>query len=132
MKNNWSKEELQEISKAEEFYIGPANESENKNSIIRICSVVLNGSVYVRGNKGRRSHWYQTAVIRGSGRISIAGLTRDVIFEAIDKNSVIEQIDEEYKKKYQGHGYLNWLLSESARSGTLKIVPKKVVRTRED
>lgn len=127
MKINWSKEELKEISEADDFYIGPANEGENKDSIIRICSVVMNGTVYVRGSKGRRSHWYQTAMIRGSGRISAAGLTRDVIFEGVDKASMIEQIDEEYKKKYQGHEYLKWLLSESARSGTLKVIPQKIV-----
>lgn len=129
MKIKWTEEELQEISEAQDFNIGPANEGESRDSIIRICSVVVNGAVYICGIKGRRSHWYQTAAIRGSGRILVAGLTRDVIFEVIDKTSVIEQIDEKFEEKYQGHEYLKWLLSESARSGTLKVIPQKMVCT---
>lgn len=128
----WSKEELQEISGADEFHIGPANEDESKGSIVHIWSIVIEGVVYVRGNQGRRSHWYQTALVRGSGRISIAGITRDVIFEPVDKKSMIEQIDEEYKKKYQNHEQLKWLLSESARSATLKVVPTKIVKIQEN
>ena len=49
-----------------------------------IWSVVVGVALYVRGYNGQDSRWYQAAVRQGAGRITAAGITKEVTFEPVD------------------------------------------------
>jgi hypothetical protein len=46
-----------------------------------IWSVVVDGSLYVRVYNGTGSSWYGAAMKQKAGRITIAGMTKEVTFE---------------------------------------------------
>ena len=76
--------------------------------------------VYARGYNGRNSTWYQAAVREKAGRITAAGMTKEVTFEPID-DTINDRIDGAYRAKYHGKPYLNSMISERARAATVKI-----------
>jgi len=47
-----------------------------------IWSVVVDG-LYVRGDNGQQSRWYQAAIHQKAGRIGAAGMTKEVVFEPV-------------------------------------------------
>jgi hypothetical protein len=57
------------------------------------------------------------------GRISAAGMTTDVTFEAIGSEPINDQIDAAYRAKYKSSAYLQPMISERTRSATVKIAP---------
>jgi hypothetical protein len=77
----------------------------------------------VRAYNGRQSRWYQAALTQKAGRITAAGMTREVLFEPID-GTVNERIDEAYRSKYGGSPYLDPMIGARARSATVKVTPK--------
>ena len=87
-----------------------------------IWSVVVNNDLYVRAYNGQQSRWYQAAIGQKVGRITAAGLTKDVSFESIN-GSINDLIDEAYKSKYHESEYLNSMISLRSRSATIRIVP---------
>ncbi len=74
---------------------------------------------------GQDSRWYQSALRERAGRISVAGLTKDVIFEPI-RGPINDRIDDAYRAKYSGSPYLDPMVSERARSATVKITPSSM------
>jgi len=44
----------------------------------------VEGELYVRAYNGQRSRWYQAAARQRAGRITAAGMTRDVAFDLVD------------------------------------------------
>jgi hypothetical protein len=78
----------------------------------------------VRGYNGQNSLWYQAAVRQKAGRITAAGMMKDVEFEKTD-GKVNDRIDDAYRAKYKGSPYLNPMISAQARSATVKITPRK-------
>ena len=59
-----------------------------------------------------------------AGRITAAGMTKEVTFEPVE-GRINERIDDAYRAKYYGSPYLNSMINERARSATVKIVPRK-------
>jgi hypothetical protein len=84
---------------------------------------VLNDALYVRAYNGQKSSWYQAAMQQKAGRISVAGLTKEVSFERVD-GPINDDIDDAYRAKYHGSPYLNPMIGERARSATVKINPR--------
>ena len=62
-----------------------------------IWSVVLDGALYVRAYNGQRSRWYQAAIRQKAGRITAAGVTKEVTFESIN-GPINEPIDDAYRR----------------------------------
>ena len=58
-----------------------------------------------------------------AGRISAAGMTKEVTFESAD-GAINDSIDEAYREKYKGSPYLSPMLKDRARSTTVKVIPK--------
>ena len=52
-----------------------------------IWSVVVDDALYVRGYSGQSSRWYQAALRQKAGRITVAGITKDVTFEPLTGRS---------------------------------------------
>jgi hypothetical protein len=63
-----------------------------------------------------------TAMQQTRGRITAAGMTKDVRFEPVD-DSINDRIDDVYRTKYKNSPYLQPMISTRSRSATAKIEP---------
>ncbi len=84
--NAWSKEELRNIAKTDDLHISPFREDgETYGTPTWIWSVVVDDALYVRAYNGQNSRWYQAAMRQMVGRITAAGITKEVSFEPVDE-----------------------------------------------
>jgi hypothetical protein len=83
----------------------------------------VDDALYVRAYNGRNSRWYQAAKQQKAGRITAAGITKDVIFEQVE-GPVNDQIDDAYRTKYKGSTYLSPMIGLQARAATMKVMPR--------
>ena len=80
--SKWSKDELQKIAGTEDLHISPFREDGvTYGTPTWIWSVVVDDDLYVRAYNGKKSSWYQAAVRQKAGRITAAGMTKEVAFE---------------------------------------------------
>ena len=120
----WSKAELRKIAEADDLHISPFREDGTTyGTPTWIWSVAVDDGLYVRAYNGHDSSWYRAAVLKKAGRITAAGLTKDVTFEPID-GPVNDRIDDAYREKYQGSPYLEPMIGSRARGATVKVVPR--------
>jgi hypothetical protein len=123
--SSWTKDELQKISETDDLHISPFRE----DGVIYgtptwIWSVVVDDALYVRAYSGTDSRWYKAAMQQKRGRITAAGMTKDVTFEPVD-GSINDEIDDAYRAKYKTSPYLPPMISKRSRSATVKIEPSK-------
>jgi len=90
-----------------------------------IWSVAVDGDLYVRAYNGRDSRWYQSAMRQKAGRITAAGLTKEVTFEPVE-GPVNDRIDDAYRAKYAGSPYLDPMIGKRARSATVRVMPRTI------
>ena len=62
---------------------------------------VVDSALYARAYHGTASRWHRAALREKAGRITAAGMTKDVAFEPVE-GAVNDAIDDAYRKKYQG------------------------------
>ena len=75
----WSKEELSKIANSDDLRISPFREDgKTYGTPTWIWSVVLDDCLYVRAYNGQSSRWYQAALRQKAGRMTAAGLTKEV------------------------------------------------------
>lgn len=121
----WSTEELRTIVEADDLRISPFREDgATYGTPTWIWSVEVDGALYVRAYNGQQSRWYQAAKRQKAGRITAAGKTQDVTFEPVD-GAINELVDDAYRKKYAGSGYLSPMIGARARSATVRISPRE-------
>lgn len=97
----WSKDELTRIAEADDLHVSPFREDGvTCGTPTWIWSVVVDGDPYVRAYNGQKSRWYQAAMRENAGRVSVAGITKDVSFERVD-GLVNDCIDDAYRAKYK-------------------------------
>lgn len=119
----WSKDELNRMAESDDLHISPFREDGvTYGTPTWIWSVVVGDSLYVRAYYGQNSRWYQAAVQQKAGRITVAGMTKEVAFEPVD-GEIGSLIDDAYRAKYKGSPYLDSMISVRARSATVKVVP---------
>jgi hypothetical protein len=120
----WAKDELKRISDADDLHISPfRDDGTTYGTPTWIWSVAVDDGLYVRAYNGQNSRWYQAALRQKAGRISAAGLTKEVAFESVD-GSLNDRIDEAYREKYRRSRYLRPMISVQARGATVKVVPR--------
>jgi hypothetical protein len=120
----WSKDELRRIAEADDLHISPFREDGvTYGTPTWIWSVVVDDALYVRGYNGQNSRWYQAATREKAGRITAAGMAKEVAFEPVD-GSINDQIDDAYRGKYRGSRYLDLMIGARARSATVKVTPR--------
>lgn len=56
----------------------------------------INRQLYVRAYNGQMSRWYQAAVRQKAGRITAAGMTKEVTFEPVN-GPINDRIDDAYR-----------------------------------
>ena len=120
----WSKEELRKISETDDLHISPFREDGvTYGTPTWIWSVAMDHALYVRAYSGQKSRWYQAAVRQKAGRITVAGMRKEVTFESVD-GPINDLIDDAYRARYHGSPYLSSMLGTRARSATVKVVPR--------
>lgn len=121
----WSKEELRKIAEADDLHISPFREDGvTYGTPTWIWSVPVDDALYVRGYNGIKSRWYQAAVRQKAGRITAAGMSKEVTLNPVDDGSTNDRIDEAYRAKYTKCPYLKPMISARARAATMRITPR--------
>jgi hypothetical protein len=124
----WPEDELGKIAEADDLHIAPfRDDGITYGTPTWIWSVAVDGALYVRGYNGQNSRWYKAAVRQKAGEIIAAGMTKEVVFEAVDdpgNERIGDRIDEAYRAKYTRNPYLKPMISTRARAATVKIMPR--------
>ena len=93
----WLSEELNNIASSDDLHVSPFREDgKTYGTPTWIWSVLVDDSLYVRAYNGRHSRWYQAALAQRAGRITAAGITKDVVFAPVD-GPLLDRIDEAYR-----------------------------------
>jgi hypothetical protein len=122
---HWSQEELDRIKAADDLHVAPfRHDGVTPGTPTWIWSVIVDGSVYARAYHGSRSRWFNAAITQGRGKISIAGMDRDVTFHKADE-ALGARIDAAYRDKYHASSYLAAMLGSGPRDATVSITPRK-------
>jgi hypothetical protein len=125
MMATWSKDELHNIAGADDLHIAPFREDgKTYGTPTWIWSVAVDDGLYVRAYHGQHSRWYQAAVRQKAGRITAAGVTKEVTFEPVD-GPINDRIDEAYRAKYGDSPYLSPMIGARARAATVKVMPRE-------
>ena len=120
----WDQDELRAIARADDLHVAPFREDgRTYGTPTWIWSVTVDGELDVRAYNGRSSRWHQAALRQKAGRITAAGMMKDVVFEAVE-GPINDRIDAAYRLKYSENPYLAPMLGERARSATVKIAPR--------
>jgi hypothetical protein len=121
----WSKDELRKIAEADDLHIAPfRQDGRTYGTPTWIWSVVVDDALYVRAYNGPNSRWHQSAVLQKSGRITVAGMTKEVTFEPVN-GPINDLIDDAYRAKYKGSPYLSRMIGARARFATVKVAPRE-------
>jgi hypothetical protein len=119
----WPEEEIRRIAESDDLHIAPFREDgKTYGTPTWIWSVVVDGDVYVRAYNGQQSRWYAAAIRQKAGRITAAGMTKEVAFERIE-GPISDRIDAAYRAKYASSPYLAPMISDRARSATVRTTP---------
>jgi hypothetical protein len=121
----WSKDELRKIAKANDLHISPFREDGvTYGTPTWIWSVAVDHELYVRAYNGQNSRWYQAAMRQKAGRITAAGMTKEVAFEPVD-GPINDRIDDAYRAKHRGSPYLSPMIGARTRAATVKVMPRE-------
>jgi hypothetical protein len=122
--SEWTKDELLKIAGTDDLHVSPFREDGvTFGTPTWIWSVVMDDELFVRAYNGRSSRWYKAAVRQKAGRITAAGMAKDVAFEPVE-GPVNDRIDDAYRAKYHNSPYLGPMIGERARSATVKVTPR--------
>jgi phenylpyruvate tautomerase PptA (4-oxalocrotonate tautomerase family) len=120
----WSRDELQQIATNDDLYISPfRDDGVTCGTPTWIWSVAVGDELFVRAYNGQNSRWYRAAIRQKAGRITAAGMTKEIIFEPVNDKSN-DRIDNAYREKYKGSAYLRSMIGARARAATLRVVPR--------
>jgi hypothetical protein len=123
--STWSNDELRQIAEADDLHISPFREDRvTYGTPTWIWSIAVGDALYVRAYNGRNSRWYQAAVRQKAGRITAAGMTKEVAFEPVD-GPINDRIDDAYRAKYHRSPYLSPMIGARARAATVKVMPRE-------
>ena len=124
--NTWTKDELHRIAVADDLHISPfRDDGKTYGTPTWIWSVVVDDALYVRAYSGQSSRWYQAALRQKAGRITVAGITKDITFDPVT-GPINDRIDDAYRAKYKGSPYLSPMIGADARSATVKVTPREI------
>lgn len=120
----WPKNELRKIAESDDLHISPFREDgKTYGTPTWIWSVVVDDGLYVRAYNGKSSRWYQAALRQKAGRITAAGITKEVSFEPVE-GEINDRIDNAYRTKYKGSPYLDPMIGERVRAATVRLAPR--------
>ena len=122
--STWLKDELRRIGEADDLHISPLREDgKTYGTPTWIWSVVVDDGLFVRPYNGQNSRWYKAAIRQRAGRITAAGMTKEVTFEPVT-GEINDRIDDAYRAKYKGSPYLDPMIGTRARSATVTVTAR--------
>ncbi len=122
--SDWTEHELRRIAGSDDLHVAPFREDGTTyGTPTWIWSVVVDDALYARAYHGTRSRWYQAALTQKAGRITAAGMTKEVAFEPVD-GSLDARIDDAYRAKYARSPYLAPMIGAGARGATVRVTPR--------
>ena len=122
--STWSEDELRRIAETDDLHISPFREDGvTYGTPTWIWSVAVDDALYVRPYNGKSSRWYQAALRQKAGRITAAGMTKEVTFEPV-AGPINDLVDDAYREKYHDSPYLGPMIGPRARSATVKVMPR--------
>lgn len=122
--SSWSNEELRRMAAADDLHVSPfRDDGVTYGTPTWIWSVVVGDQLFARAYNGTSSRWYRAAMKQGAGRVTVAGMTKEVSFEPAGE-SIADQIDEAYRAKYKGSPYLQSMIGQRSRAATVRILPR--------
>jgi hypothetical protein len=99
--NHGHLDELEKIAATDDLHIAPFREDGTTyGAPTWIWSVVLGDALYVRAYTGKNSRWYRAVLHQKAGRITAAGMTKEVTFEPVE-DAINDRINEAYRAKYE-------------------------------
>lgn len=120
----WIQQELSAIAASDDLHIAPFRaDGKTYGTLTWIWSVRVDDDLYVRAYNGTQSRWHQAAISQKAGRITAAGMTKDVAFEPVS-GPINDRIDAAYRVKYSSSPYLAPMIGDRARAATIKITPR--------
>jgi hypothetical protein len=120
----WSEDELRRIAKTDDLHISPFREDgKTYGTPTWIWSVAVDSGFCVRSYNGQSGRWYQAAIKQKTGRITAAGVTKEVSFEPVS-DSINYGIDDAYRSKYASSPYLKPMISARTRDATVRVMPR--------
>ena len=120
----WLNEELRKIAGTDDLHVSPFREDgKTYGTPTWIWSVVVDDALYVRAYHGPNSRWYKAATLQRAGRITAAGITKEVSFEPV-YGEINDRIDDAYRSKYKDSPYLEPMIGKRARAATVRLVPR--------
>jgi len=126
MMTTWSKAELRKIVEADDLHISPFREDGvTYGTPTWIWSVAVGDALDVRPYNGKKSRRSRAAVNQKAGRVTAAGMTKEVAFEPVD-GPVNEEVDEADRTKYGRCQYLSSMIGGGPRSAMVKILPRQI------
>jgi len=129
---SWRQDELRKIAAADDLHIAPLrDDGATYGTPTWIWSVAVDGELYVRAYNGKDSRWHKAAMRQKAGRISAAGMTKDVAFQPVE-GTVNDRIDDAYRAKYHASAYLDPMIGARARAATVRITPRSAGREPSD
>lgn len=120
----WPQDELRKIAESDDLHIAPFREDGvTYGTPTWIWSVRVDDALFARGYNGQKSRWFKAAIRQKAGRIIAAGMTKEVTLEKVE-GPINDRIDEAYRAKYTRSPYLAPMISEQARSATVRVTPR--------
>ena len=121
----WPKDELRKIAESDDLQIALFRaDGVTYGTPTWVWSVAVGDDLYMRAYNGKNSRWYQVAMRQKAGRITAAGMTKEVTFEPVD-GPINDRIDDAYRAKYRDSPYLDPMIGTRARSATVKVMPRE-------
>jgi hypothetical protein len=124
MTNRWTSEELSAIAAARELEIQSVRPGGTLRKPVTIWVVRQGDDLYVRSWRGPGSAWFRGVQDRHEGRIRAGGVDKDVTFVDTPEKPLNAAIDVAYRAKYGDSRYAPPMVSEPARSTTIRLVPR--------
>jgi hypothetical protein len=121
----WTSDELRKIADADELRIA-FQRTDGTMATPRTIWVVRDGEdLYVRSVNGRTSAWFRGTQASHQGHVEAGGVSKDVSFADPD-DGIDDELDAAYRAKYRRYspGIVNAVLTEQARSATIRLVPR--------
>ncbi|UII24044.1 DUF2255 family protein [Fulvivirga ligni] len=116
-------EEIREVASKDDFKIAPYySDGETYGTLTWIWSVSVENRLFVRAYSGVSGRWYQSALAQKAGKITGAGLEKNVRFQSVKDDELNDKIDQAYREKYHNSSYLNSMMSSRAKAATIEVI----------
>jgi hypothetical protein len=126
--SGWTQEELDRIGRTEEIQLAPLRHDGTLHAPVTVWVVRVGDDLYVRSWRGQAGAWFRAARASGAGRLRAGNREKEVAFVPETDPACNDQIDAAYRRKYRRYpSYVRPMVSQEARSTTLKLVPRPSV-----